>query len=64
MKWLAMLTTLLVLSNCHYNGRDAIESHQIIAEPKTFKVHWTQDPIIDVTEDKTKVYKPCQRLVH
>ena len=64
MKWIAMLCTLFMLTSCYRNGRDALESHQVIAEPKTLRVHWTQDPLIDVTEERCNSTKPCQRLVN
>lgn len=63
MKWMTVLYTCFMLTSCQ-NGRDALESHQIIAEPQKLKVHWSQDPLIDVTEDRVKSVKPCQRLRH
>ncbi len=63
MKWIVMLCSFLTLTSC-FNGRDALETHQIIAEPKTMKVGWEHEAPIDVTEEHCTTGKPCQRLVN
>ncbi len=62
MKWIAILCTLFVLTSCYKNGRDAIESHQIIAEPGTRWIHWGQETPVDVTEERVDSVKPCEKL--
>ena len=63
MNRIAVLCLLLMLASCYRNGRDALESHQIIAEPNTRWVHWEQEAPVDVTQDRlTKPIKPCQQL--
>ncbi len=64
MKWLAMLCAIFILTCCHRNGRDAIESHQVLAEPNNRWVHWDRDPPINVTEERVNSKAPCQRLVN
>jgi hypothetical protein len=62
MKWIAMLCLFFILTNCR-NGRDALESHQVIAEPSQHWVHWSKEEKVDVTAEKqVKSIKPCQQL--
>jgi hypothetical protein len=64
MKWIAMLSVFLMLTSCYRNGRDAIEAHQVIAEPSNRWVHWGQEDPINVTEDKKITsLKPCQQNI-
>ena len=62
MKWIMVLCALATLTSCNKNGRDALETHQIIAEPKTHWVHWQQEVPVDVTEEHVKLKKPRQKL--
>jgi hypothetical protein len=62
MKWLLVLCALATLTSCNKNGRDALETHQIIAEPKTRWIHWQQEEPVDVTEERVKSIRPCQKI--
>ncbi len=55
MKWMVVLCTLLTLTGCYRNGRDALETHQVIAEPTKRWIHWQDEEPIDVTKDRVKV---------
>ncbi len=60
---MAVLCMLLIVTSCYRNGRDALESHQIIAEPSTRWVHWQQEEPVDVTKGRIiKHIKPCQQF--
>lgn len=63
MRRVNLLWMILILSGCHHNGRDALASHQIIAEPSNRWVHWEQEEPVDVTKPRTvEPIKPCQQL--
>ena len=50
MKWIAVLSSSVILTACTSNNTDAIERHQIIASPENRWVHWGTEAPLDVTE--------------
>ncbi|MDX2346831.1 MAG: hypothetical protein QNK11_08175 [Legionella sp.] len=63
MKWIAVLCMFFMLTSCFRNGRDALESHQIITEPCKRYIHWSEEEPVDVTAEKqVKHIKSCQQF--
>lgn len=60
MYWKWTLILCFIIGGCYQNGRDAIATHQIIAEPKSRLIHWQEEVPIAVTEKRINEPEPCQ----